>query len=205
MSLSATLISAFHALQGSEINVRPPSQFILYLSGNRADPVPTAVLSLDLINDSADQGDVITDASMTIDGADAAFPFNGSVRFAPGADASKCSFGSSCAPVSGFLVETDTDTLIELPKGSARNVTLSFPFDPAACSGRQCNEYASFEKVRAAFSSKQLEFIVHLRFHGDGQRTISCRVAQIDTAYLARASFTSMPCTSASVSGAPFL
>lgn len=205
MSATATFISAFHALRGPEIEVRPPKQIVIYTNKTGLAPVSTMVLSIDIINDSPDHGDVLLDSSLRLGDADAIYPSNGTARFAPGADMGKCSFGASCAPVLGFLIETTQDTLIELPKGSARTITLSFPVDADSCSGRRCSDFATSDKLMSAMSSGSVVFKVQLDFHGDGNRTVVCATRRLDMSYLRRNGLTSTSCETASISDPPVL
>ena len=208
MFITGTAISAFHALRGPEIDVLAPKQIVLYRDATGSSPVPTAVLSFDMINDSADHGDFILGASLMLGVPGPTYPFNGSVRFGPGEKVNKiterCTFGASCVPVQGFLIETTPETLIPLPQGSARSVTLSFPLDPAACSGAACDDYMTFDKALGSLNGKPTTFTVTIHLHTDGERTISCRTGRLNMTYLRRSGFTSTSCEETYISGASF-
>lgn len=201
MSATATLISAVHALQGAQIDARPPDQLIVYINKTGIAPVMTVIFTTDFINDAADQGDIVLGATLTIDSRDASYAYDGLARLLPRSNVSSCSFGASCAPVNGFLIETVAQNMVEIPKGSARTFMFSFPLDSSNCVGRQCKDYASLARNLASINSGRIMFKEQILLHGDGKRMITCTVRKLDAKYLMVNGFTSIACQSSKVFG----
>jgi hypothetical protein len=65
MSLVVTLISAYYALQGPEVLVRPPEQILLYRDGEGEQSILGFGIRLDMINGASDYGDVMLEAELS--------------------------------------------------------------------------------------------------------------------------------------------
>lgn len=202
MSLSITLINVYYAMRGAEIAVDPPAQLILYRDGSGDASVLTAAVRIDMINVADGYGDVLKTASLSLDGGRSGFDYEGTVRtvFA-GADQKTpdCELGLRCLQLPGLYVIERTDEILDMPSGAARAFALAFPITSWNCEGGEsCGRYASFPKSVAALPAKGLSATIHLRFHSDGDRKLSCKTGALNLDYLQKVGWISVPCETAS-------
>ena len=211
MSLVVTLISAYYALQGPEVLVRPPQQVLLYRDGEGDRSILGFGIRLDMINGASDYGDVMLEAELSPAGSDVSFKFQNVLRpvFTGGSTKaeSDCELGSRCIDLPGLLLIEQPDTLVDLPGGSAKAMHLSFPAAQWNCSGspQACARYATFDSASAALASRPLDIRMTLKFNRDGQRRIRCRGGKIDLAYLRKLGWMTLACEQSEVTGGPWL
>lgn len=211
MSLAVTLISAYYALQGPEVLVRPPEQVLLYRDGAGAQSILGFGVQLDMINGASDYGDVMLQAELSPANADVAFAFQSVLRpvFTGSAKASTedCALGSRCIAHPGLLLVEEPDTLVDLSGGAARAVNLSFPTAQWNCRGlqRACARYATFDKAAAAVASGPLNLSIRLTFNRDGERTVRCTGGKINSEYLQKFGWATLACDESEVTGEPWL
>ena len=199
MSLSITLINVYYSLRGAELDVDPPAQLILYRDGTGEASVLTAAARLEMINVSDGYGDVLKDATVSLDGGRSAFGFQGTIRtvLANNADQSPdCELGLRCMALPGLFIIERSDEILETPSGAARAFNLSFPLVTWNCGpgGKQCERFGSFSQSVAALPAKGLTATLRLRFHSDGERTLRCKTGAVDLAYLQKVGWISLPC-----------
>lgn len=211
MSLTITLISAFYAIQGAEILVRAPEQVILYRDGTGDDSILSFAVRIDMINSASDYGDVMLEAELTPSAGAPSFKYQATVNpvFTSSAfeSAKNCALGSRCIGLQGLLLVEQSDQLADLPGGSARALTFSFPVTEWNCSGSRsaCNRYGTFDKAVSAVTAAKLNIKIILHFHSDGDRQISCRGSNIDAGYLRQVGWISLSCDQSKVTGEHFL
>lgn len=210
MSLVVTLISAYYALQGPEVLVRPPEQVLLYRDGEGDQSILGFGVRLDMINGASDYGDVMLDAELTPVGSGASFHFQNVMRSvftgsAPVSD--ECELGSRCIAHPGLRLIEQPDTLVDLAGGAARAMHLSFPAAQWNCDGSEqaCARYATFDQALAALATRRLEISIKLNFNRDGNRTIRCSAGRIDANYVRQLGWATLACDDSSVSGGPWL
>lgn len=211
MSLAVTLISAYYALQGPEILVRPPEQVLLYRDGEGAQSILGFDIRLDMINGASDYGDVMLDAELVPSGSGASFGFQSVVRplftGASAKPADDCEVGSRCIGLPGLRLIEEPDTLVDLPGGSAKAMHLSFPAAQWNCKGpaQACARYATFDEAAAAIAARPVDFRITLKFNRDGDRHIRCSGGKVDLAYLRKLGWVTLACVQSDVSGGPWL
>ena len=209
MSLTVTLISAYYALQGPEVLVRPPQQVLLYRDGVGARSILGFGVRLDMINAATDYGDVMLDAELSPAGSGVSFRFQNVMRpvFTGAAAGDECELGSRCIALPGLRLIEQPDTLVDVPGGAARAMHLSFPATRGNCKGPQqaCVRYATFDLAAAALASRPLDVSVRLNFNRDSERAIRCRGGKVDLTYLRKFGWVTLPCHEANVSGDPWL
>lgn len=204
MSLSITLINVYYSMRGSEIAVDPPAQLILYRDGAGEASVLTAAARLEMINTSDGYGDVLKDATISLDGRGTGFDFQGTVRTVLASNAAQatpdCELGLRCLTLPGLFVVERSDEILEMPAGAARAFNLSFPLVQWNCAGKEsrCGRFDSFAKSVAALPAGGLSATVRLRFHSDGQRTLRCATGALNLDYLQKVGWISVPCADAS-------
>lgn len=197
MSLTIAAINAAYALRGAEIAVDPPAQLILYRDGSGEQSVLTAAVRLSMINVADGYGDVVKDARIAIGRGGPSFAYQGTLNtvFVAEGDmrAKECELGMRCLELPGLRVVERFDEILDMPSGAARAFTLSFPAVGWNCDGAGCGAYGSFgAAVRQVASAREAR--IELRFHSDGNRQLECRLADIDTGYLAKVGWVSVPC-----------
>ncbi len=208
MSLGITLINVYYAMRGSEIAVDQPRQLILYRDGTGAASVLTAAMRIDAINVADGYGDVLKDATLSFDGGATSFEYQGTIKtvFAGNSTAASppCELGFRCLTLPGLFIVERSDEILDLPSGAARGFQLSFPAVQWNCQGRPqaCGRADSFAKAIGMLGGKDLTARVTLRFHSDGRRTLTCRMAPPDVAYLAKVGWISVACRGGSRSAA---
>ena len=191
-------------MRGSELAVDPPAQLIFYRDGAGEASVLTAAARLEMINTSDGYGDVLKDATISLDDGRTAFDFQGTVRTVLAGDAAQatpdCELGLRCLKLPGLFVVERSDEILETPAGAARAFNLSFPLVEWNCDGGQgrCGRFDSFAKSVSELPPGGLKAIVRLRFHSDGQRTLRCATGALNRDYLQKVGWISVPCTEAS-------
>lgn len=210
MSLAVTLISAYYALQGPEVLVRPPEQVLLYRDGEGSQSILGFGIQLDMINGASDYGDVMLEAELSPANSDVAFGFQNVLRpvFTGSAKASTddCALGSRCIGHPGLLLIEQPDTLVDLPGGAARAMHLSFPAAQWNCRGPEqaCARYAAFDQAAAAVAAGPLDLSIRLTFNRDGERTVRCTGGKISLAYLQKLGWVTLACEQSEVTGGPW-
>lgn len=200
MSLSITLINVYYSFRGSEVAVDAPAQLILYRDGSGDASVLTAAVRLEMINVSDGYGDVLKDASISLGADPAAFDFQGTVRTVLANDASgkspECDLGLRCLDLPGLFVIERSDEILETPAGAARAFNLAFPLVSWNCAGqaRRCARFDTFGRSLRAIPANGVTATVRLRFHSDGERTLSCATGSLNLAYLEKVGWLSVPC-----------
>ena len=71
----------------------------------------------------------------------------------------------------------------------------------ASIAAPACASMGSFADALRRIGGRDLTARVRLRFHSDGERTLTCRMARPDVAYLAKVGWVSVPCKDASTGG----
>lgn len=202
MSLGITLINVYYAMRGSEIAVDQPRQIILYRDGDGAASVLTAAVRVDAINVADGYGDVLKDASLSFDSGRASFDYQGTIKtvFVGESKAASppCELGLRCLTLPGLFVVERSDEILDVPSGAARAYQLTFPAVQWNCRGAdpRCSAFGSFADSARLLDGRDLSVRVKLRFHSDGARTLECRAARFDAAYLAKVGWVSIPCQS---------
>lgn len=200
MSLGITLINVYYAMRGSEIAVDPPAQLILYRDGAGDASVLTAAIRIDLINTSDGYGDVLKDASISLDRGRTDFDYQGTLKtvFTNSADQQPpaCELGMRCLALPGLYVVERSDEILDTPSGAARAYTLSFPLVSWNCAGdpKACGQSGSFAGSLAALPAGPVSATMLLRFHSDGVRRLRCATGRVDRAYLQKVGWISVPC-----------
>ena len=211
MSLAVTLISAYYALQGPEVLVRPPEQILLYRDGEGPQSILGFGIQLDMINGASDYGDVMLEADLSPANSEVAFRFQNVLRpvFTGSAKASTddCALGSRCISHPGLLLIEQPDTLVDLPGGAARAMHLSFPAAQWNCEGSKqaCARYATFDRAASAIAARPLGISIRLTFNRDGERRVRCSGGRIDGAYLQKLGWVTLACEQSEVTGGPWL
>lgn len=200
MSLTIAAINALYALRGAEIVVDPPTQLILYRDGTGDQSVLTGAVRLAMINVADGYGDVVKDARLTIGRGGSSFAYQGTLNtvFVAEGDmrAKECELGMRCLELPGLRVVERFDEILDMPSGAARAFTLSFPAVGWNCKGSGCGGYGTFEAaVRQVASAREAR--VEVGFHSDGRRLLRCRIDSIDSDYLAKVGWISVPCKDA--------
>lgn len=209
MSLTMTGISAYYALRGSDLVVIAPKQVILFRDGEGAGSVLSIATRFDVINASADYGDVLLDASVRIgkDGPSFAYsaPVKATFTSRAAEAANGCAIDSRCIPLTGLLVVEQPDEMIDLAGGAARTLTLSFPAAGWNCSSspNKCAGYETFDKALATMGDRPIDLDFTIKFNSDGTRRILCGASSPDKSYLGQAGWISLPCKSRKVDGGP--
>jgi hypothetical protein len=210
LSLAVTLISAYYALQGPEVLVRPPTQVLLYRDGAGDQAILGFGLRLDMINGASAYGDVMLDAELVPAGSGVRLAFQNVTRPVFIGDAqvgTDCELGSRCIALPGLRLIENPDEMVDVPGGAARPMHLAFPAAPSNCKGtaQACARFGSFDRALAALGSRPLDLTIALRFNNDGEREVRCRAGTVDLAYLRQVGWVSMTCRDASVRGEPWL
>ena len=208
MSLAATLINVFYAAQGAEIVVQPARQILLYRDGESDGAVLAAAMRIELINTASNYGDVLV-RSQLVGGKDGpVFAQEGLAQpaFTDQAQdaAANCELGARCVAQQGLIVIQRSDSIMDLPAGSARALSPFFWLVEHSCEGgtKGCEDYADFDRAVDVLSSGDgLDLRVRLTFHDDGEREISCRTGRIDAGYLREIGWTQLACIESTVSG----
>lgn len=207
MSLTATLINVFYAVQGAEIVVQPPKQVLLYRDGEGENSVLSAAMRLELINTSSSYGDVLLGMTIAPTADGPSFGQEGLAQLAAAPDgrtrAENCELGAHCTGHDGLLVIQRNDSIMDMPAGSARALTPYFWLVGSTCEGSKetCTAYANFDRAVDVLSRKPLEMRVRLKLQNDGEREIVCGAGPLDAAYLRDIGWTQLACTQATVSG----
>lgn len=211
MSLAMTAISAYSGLRGSDLVVVPPKQILLFRDGEGANSILSVAARFDIINASADYGDVLLEASTRLGQSGPVFAFSAPIKATftsrSREAAEGCAIDSRCIPLAGLLVVEQPDTMIDFGGGASRTVTLSFPATGWNCtsSKEQCAAYDSFEKALAAIGKQPLDLEFALKFNSDGERKIFCGSDKPDLGYLAQAGWISLACKEREVKGRHWL
>ena len=204
MSLSITLINVYYSMRGSQIAADPPAQLILYRDGTGDASVLTAAVRLEMINTSDGYGDVLKDATISLDGGQSAFDYQGTVRTVlagdPGQETPACELGLRCLSLPGLFIVERSDEILETPAGAARAFNLAFPLVQWNCTGQAkgCGRFDSFARSVAALPPKGLSATVRLRFHSDGGRVLRCATGELNRDYLQKVGWISVPCAETS-------
>lgn len=207
MSLTATLINVFYAVQGSEITIQAPRQILLYRDGEGENSVLSVAMRLELINTAKDYGDVLLGANFLPRRDGPQFLQEGLAQpvFTIKADeeAANCELGASCTALPGMLVIQRGDFIMDMPAGSARALTPYFWLVQHSCegAGKACKTYADFDDAVAELAKGPLDMRLRVRFQNDGEREIICRGAKIDADYLKDIGWTQVACTESKVTG----
>lgn len=207
MSLGITLLNIYYSVRGSEIAVDQPRQIILYRDGEGAASVLAAAVRIDAINVADGYGDVLKDARLSFDGGASDFDFQGTIKTAfvgaSKAASVPCELGMRCLALPGLFVIERSDEILDLPSGAARAFQLSFPAVQWNCRGAApaCASMGSFGDALRRIGGRDLTARVRLRFHSDGERILTCRMARPDVAYLAKVGWVSVPCKDSSPGG----
>ena len=200
MSLGITLINVYYAMRGSEIAVDPPTQLILYRDGIGEASVLIAAFRVDMINTSDGYGDVLKGASLSMDGGQARFDYQGTLKtvFANNATerAPACELGARCLQLPGLYVVERSDEILDMPSGAARGPSLSVPLVSWNCVGGHCDRFETFGKSLRALPVKGLSATIRLRFHSDGERVLHCKTGPLNLSYLQKVGWISLPCGS---------
>ena len=203
MSLSATLLSVYYGLRGSDMAVDPPAQLILYRDGEGEASVLTAAVRLEMINLADGYGDVLKDASISLDGGRTHYDYQGTIRTVLANNSTEkpgCDSGLRCVDLPGLHVIETTDEILDTPAGAARAFNFSFPLVGWNCTGtdKGCSRFEAFEKSAAAVSTKGVAATIKVRFHSDGERTLRCETGALNLDYLRKVGWISVPCKDAS-------
>ncbi len=207
MSLTATLINVFYAVQGSEITIQPPRQILLYRDGEGENSVLSAAIRLELINTAKDYGDVLLGARLAPSPEGPEFLQEGLAQPAFTAkaeeEAANCELGASCTGLNGLVVIQRSDIIMDMPAGSARALTPYFWLVQHSCEGaaQKCRAFSDFDRAVAELARKPLDIRLRVKFQNDGEREITCRGAKIDAEYLREIGWTQVACTEAKVTG----
>ena len=210
MSLAVTLISAYYALQGPEVLVRPPQQILLYRDGEGQQSILGFDVRLDMINSATDYGDVMLDAALSPADSGASFRFQNVMRpvFTGAAAVSdECELGSRCISHPGLKLIEQPDVLVDVAGGAARAMHLSFPAAQWNCEGAKaaCARFATFNQAAAAIGARPLDVRITLKLNGDGIRQIRCRGGKVDISYLKGVGWMTLACEQSEVQGEPWL
>lgn len=199
MSLTITLINVYYAARGSEVAVDPPSQLILFRDGSGEASVLTIAARLEMINTADGYGDVVKDASVSLAGGGERFAYQGTLRTVfTGSEiqAPDCELGLRCINLPGLHVIERSDEILDLPSGAAKSFYLSFPIVAWNCEGAspKCGGFDTFTKASQSLSVSGLAASIKVRFHSDGERTLTCGTRNLDLNYLAKVGWLSIPC-----------
>ena len=200
MSLGITLINVYYAMRGSDVAVDQPRQIILYRDGEGASSVLTAAITVDAINVANGYGDVLKDASLSFDGGRSRFDYQGTIKTVfvgnSKAAAPPCELGLRCLALPGLFIVERSDEILDLPSGAARAFQLNFPAVQWNCQGaaKTCGGTGNFSDALGAIGGREITAIVKLRFHSDGTRTLTCRMARPQLDYLAKVGWLSVAC-----------
>lgn len=215
MSLTITLISAYHGLQGAEVLVRAPDQIILYRNGHGKNSVLTVAVRTDMINSASDYGDVLLEAELTPQDGGPAFRYDGIVNtvFTASRDegAKDCALISRCIRLPQLLIVEQPDELVSIPGGSAQPYTLTFSLVKENCINdvSACNRFSNFEQAVLTLSKIPININISLNFHSDGNRQISCGGLVLSRKSMALlggpVGWMSFKCVKRKVTGEPFL
>lgn len=203
MSLGITLINVYYAMRGADIAVDQPRQIILYRDGQGDSSVLTAAIRLDAINVADGYGDVLKDASLSFDGGRSRFDYQGTIKTVFVGDtpaaAPPCDLGLRCLALPGLFIVERSDEILDLPSGAARAFQLNFPAVKWNCRGpaQACGGTGNFTDVLRRIDGRDLVATVKLRFHSDGKRTLTCRMARPQLDYLAKVGWLSVACQDA--------
>jgi hypothetical protein len=211
MSMTITIINAYSSLRGSDIVVVPPKQVILYRDGNGINSVLSFATRFDMINASADHGDVLLEASLRVGTKGPVFAHSAAVKpvFTGRSKeaAGNCALDMRCIALTGLLIVEQPDAMIDLGGGAARTISLSFPAAAWNCKGtaEQCARYGSFEKAITAIGAQPLDLNFIINFNSDGHRRIICRGKTPNADYLGKFGWISLACDQRSISGGPLI
>lgn len=212
MSVTVAVLNVYDAMRGSDIVVLPPETIIVYRDGEGARAVMNFSVPLSMINAAdSSRGDVLLNAAITPGRGAPSFRWQSTVNavFADVSDAkSRCPIDRRCVILPGLVVIDEPTAIADLPGGQARARTYSFPIAQWNCSGsaQLCARFGEFGSALSAIDNgKPVDFALSLRFHGDGERKILCRIDGIDAKYLAQIGWASAACRKASVGGGPWL
>lgn len=199
MSLSITLLNVYFSLRGSEIAVERPSQVILYKDGRGEESVLTAAVRLDLMNTSDSYGDVLREATISLDGGKTSFSSQSTIKavLADGAvPSAECQLDLRCMRLPGLRITEQNDEILETPPANARVYTVAFPLISWNCKAQNvsCASYDKFSTSAEQIGEKGLTALIRLRFHSDGEKRLKCRVDSLDMAYLKKVGWVSAQC-----------
>lgn len=91
------------------------------------------------------------------------------------------------------MIERELDPLVVIPTGDAHAFYYSFEI---FCL-QECTPFAG--ALMRLHRRRDLDFQVRLRFYGDGERILNCRIGRFDYPALQRRLWTSASCDTASV------
>lgn len=196
VSATAFLINGGLFLRGSDIALVEPDHFVMYVDQgpNGSDlylAVPIAVINAA----SPDYGDVVTRASVTISpGAKAPGSFSYEAVMEPVVGprveegVAACPQGARCIPAIGFYAIERPARLLDVPGGTSRSEYLSFWLQAANCAGSKtyCERLTSPHAVLEMLRAEERPTIrVHIEFHFDGWKTVTCRLPSAKAARVA--------------------
>jgi hypothetical protein len=201
MSMTITIINAYSSLRGSDIVV----------DGNGINSVLSFATRFDMINASADHGDVLLEASLRVGTKGPVFAHSAAVKpvFTGRSKeaAGNCALDMRCIALTGLLIVEQPDAMIDLGGGAARTISLAFPAAAWNCKGpaEQCARYGSFEKAITAIGAQPLDLNFIINFNSDGHRRIICRGKTPNADYLGKFGWISLACDQRSISGGPLI
>jgi hypothetical protein len=200
-------------MRGPVVVVQPLDQVLLYRDGELVDDpngdeaILGVAVPLMMINAaSAEHGDVMTEATLSIGQGGGRYPYATLLLpiFTEDAPAAreKCEVGTRCIAFSDLVMVERTDEIIDIPGGSAKARYLSFHLLPLNCKGAPgpCARYPNFRKAVAALDGKPMSLRLEIDFHSDGRRVLTCEVGKLDLSYLKDNGWTAMRCESGRVS-----
>ena len=187
VSLAVFMVNGAMFLRGSDIAVIEPETILFYRDAGPNGATLWIALPAKLINAaSADYGDVVTEASVTIGPKRqerGTFRYRAIVEPSMAHDVSKvvetCPQGARCITNTGFYVIERPRKLLDVPGGSSRSEQLAFQVEDMTCDGEPafCGGFTGFDAGVAHLRSRPDPVIrMDLTFYFDGEEAVTCRL-----------------------------
>ena len=215
VSVPMAFLNAWSFLRGPEVAVLEPRGVLLYKHPGRDSAVLAVAMRVVMTNTSTSQNDLFREAEaelrFTDDGP--SFGYNGPIAavMAPAdSPAQECGPTARCILLDRLRVVEEASEeagLIELPSGQVRSRYLSFRITTSRCTGASaiCNDFGEFDRALRRISTlRPLTITIRLKFWGDGDRIVRCRVTGFDPAYIRVRGWQTQSCRPGTVSDTTF-
>ena len=113
----------------------------------------------------------------------------------------RCSLDARCISLPGLLIQERPSAIADLPGGSAKLLTFTFPLIPWNCASpsKRCDAFGNFDEAVRQLAGHPLDVTGSLRFYRDGTRRFRCQVGRVDGGYLSRNGWMTASCKTGSV------
>ena len=191
---------------GPEIDVLPPRQIIFYRGGLPNRAVLYAAIRLPMVNKASSYNDVLVDATLRPFANGPSLPDSSLVspifndENDPEESKAHCVQGRRCHHFSKMAISELTDDVVTIPGGGAHAHYYSFRMFCRDEPG--CANFATFDQATATLARAR-SIAITLKLYSDGERTITCPIAPINTEHFRKVGWMSITCENPTVSGAP--